>query len=120
MVPCSYINAYLQPNDLCDIDRGSGANKGQLTGKQFSLGGGGDLEVNQFSFEGGIFGHSPLYYRTIHMFLVFVSLTFFYQIVNIKVLNNVKTNNVFKSIYCKKCKFKHQISVLKNKNTPIG
>ena len=41
------------------------------------------------------------------MFLVFDSLTFFYQIINIKVLNNVKTNNV--------CKFKHQTSVLNNK-----
>ena len=67
----------------------------------FFFGGGGrQLRGKQFSFEGGggIVGHSPLYYKTIHMFLVFDSLTFFYQIINIKILHNVKTNNVFKSI----------------------
>ena len=71
---------------------------GQLRGKQIFLGGE-QLGGKQFSFEGGIVGQSPLYYRTINMFLAFGSLTFFYRIiVNIKVLNNVRTNNVFKSI----------------------
>ncbi len=32
------------------------------------------------------------------MFFVFGSVTFSYQIINAKVLNDIKTNNVFKSI----------------------
>ena len=64
----------------------------------FLWGGGAIRSQTNSLLRGGIVGHSPLYYRTIHMFLVFGSLMFFYQIINIKVLNNVKTNNVFKSI----------------------
>ncbi len=52
------------------------------------------------------------------MFLVFGSLTLFYQTIKIKVSNNVKTNNVSRA--SERFKFKRPISVLKIKQTPIG
>ena len=52
------------------------------------------------------------------MILVFGSVMFFYQNINIKVLNNVKINNIFKT--SEVFKFNQPISVLKAKQTPIG